>query len=59
MFQNAQEIHLIDSVWACLFYQLDAKYNILNKKPVNVYCMRGHAEMFLQPITLTNWNIIQ
>jgi hypothetical protein len=58
IFQNAQEIHLIDSIWACLFYQLDAKYNVLNKKPVNVYCMRGHAEMFLRPVTLTTWNII-
>lgn len=58
IFQNAHEIHLIDSIWACLFYQLDAKYNILNGKTVNVYCLRGHAELFLKPVILSNWNII-
>lgn len=56
--QNAEEIHLIDSIWGCLFYQLDAKYNILNNKTVNLYAMRGHANLFLQPVKLPNWNII-
>lgn len=56
--QNAKEIHLIDSVWGCLLYQLDAKYNILNGKEVNLYCKRGHHGLFLKPITLDNWKII-
>jgi hypothetical protein len=56
--ENAQEIHLVDSVWACLLYQLDCKYGTLNKKTVNVYCQRGHYAIFKNPITLPNWNLI-
>ena len=29
--ENAQEIHLLDSVWGTLIYQLDAKYNLFKK----------------------------
>jgi len=57
--QNASEIHLVDSIWGCLLYQLDAKYNILNGKEVNLYCKRGHDDLFTKPITLNNWKLIK
>jgi hypothetical protein len=57
IFQKAKEIHLVDSVWACLFYQLDAKYNILQDKIITVYCKRGHQNLFQYPIKLDNWII--
>jgi hypothetical protein len=60
--ENAQEIHVVDSVWACLIYQLDCRYGTLNntmdQKTVNVYCQRGHYEIFKNPVTLPNWNLI-
>jgi len=57
--QNAKEIHLVDSIWACLFYQLDAKYGILKDKTVNLYCKRGHENLFTNPVRLENWRIIK
>jgi hypothetical protein len=57
--QNAREIHLIDSIWGCLFYQLDAKYGILKNKEINLYCKRGHENLFLYPVTLDNWKMIK
>ena len=57
IFQKAKEIHLVDSVWACLFYQLDAKYNILQDKIITVYCKRGHQNLFQYPVKLDNWII--
>lgn len=57
IFQNAIEIHLVDSVWACLFYQIDAKYGILENKIINVYCKRGHQNLFQYPVKLNNWII--
>lgn len=59
VFQNAKEIHLVDSVWACLFYQLDAKYGILKNKTVNLYCKRNHENLFTNPVVLENWRIIK
>lgn len=55
---NAQEVHLIDSVWAALCYQMDAKYGIFDGKPINLYPKRGHHLMFTLPKRLKNWNII-
>ena len=57
--ENAEELHLIDSVWASLCYQLDAKYGLLSSKAVKLYNMRGQKEMFLNPVTLSNWEIIK
>lgn len=58
IFQNAKEIHLIDSIWAALYYQIDAKYNFFKNKEIFLYPLRGHAAMFTYPIKLKNWNII-
>lgn len=55
--EHAQEIHLIDSVWACLIYQLDARYNFLAGKPVHLYPLRGHTYLF-EP-KLENWIICE
>jgi hypothetical protein len=56
--ENAKEIHLVDSIWACLIYQLDAKYGLFKNKEINVYCKRGHQNLFLYPVNLKNWKII-
>jgi len=56
--ENADEIHLIDSVWAAVCYLLDAKYGILRHIPIYVYCLRGHQLMFTYPVKLPNWNLI-
>jgi len=55
--QNAKEIHFVDSIWGCAYYQLDAKYNILNGAPVIVYCDRGHENLFKFPVQLNNWTL--
>lgn len=57
IFQKADEIHLIDSIWACLYYQIDAKYKLFEDKTINIYAQRGHAYMFEYPIKLENWKI--
>jgi len=59
IFQKAKEIHLVDSIWGCLLYQLDAKYGILDGKEVNLYCKRGHENLFQFPIKLDNWKLIK
>lgn len=56
--QNAKEIHLIDSVWAAICYQLDAKYRLFENVPIYVYCFRDFYRMFTEPVRLSNWNII-
>lgn len=56
--QNAKEIHLIDSVWAALCYQIDAKYGLLSNKKITVHCQRNHHGLFLKPISLTNWKVV-
>lgn len=55
--ERAQEIHLIDSVWACLIYQFDARYNLLGGKSVHLYALRGHTYLF-EP-KLENWIICE
>ena len=57
IFQNAKEIHLIDSLWACIYYLIDSKYGIFKDKIINVYCYRGHDYMFLYPKQNKNWII--
>jgi hypothetical protein len=56
--ENAKELHLIDSSWACILYLMDAKYGIMKNKRVNLYAKRGYGEMFRSPKPLLNWNII-
>lgn len=53
--QNAKEIHLVDSVWACLLYQMDSKYGVFGDKIINVYCKRGHQNLLQCPKKLENW----
>jgi hypothetical protein len=53
--ENAQEIHLIDSVWGAFIYQLDARYRIFKNIPIHLYCLRGYEDMYKYPITLSNW----
>lgn len=57
--QNAKEVHFVDSIWGCAYYQLDAKCNIFDGKEVRVYCKRGHDNMFLYPKTLKNWKLMK
>lgn len=56
--ENAIEIHLLDSVWGALIYQLDAKYKLFKNKKIILYAKRGYHEMFSVPIKLDNWEII-
>lgn len=56
--QHAEEIHVIDSVWAGLCYLMDAKYGYFHQKPIYVYCYRDFHRMFTEPVTLPNWNIV-
>lgn len=53
--ENAQEIHLIDSVWSALIYQIDAKYRIFKEKPIYIYSLRGYDDMYQYPVALSNW----
>jgi len=55
---EAKEIHIIDSVWAAICYQMDSKYGTFNDKIINLYAKRGHVPMFTYPKLLKNWNII-
>ena len=56
--ENAVEIHLLDSVWGALIYQLDCKYKLFENKKIILYAKRGYHKMFLSPIKLDNWTII-
>jgi hypothetical protein len=56
--QHANSIHVIDSVWAAVCYMIDAKYGLLEKVPVYVYCHRNFQRMFTEPIHRPNWKII-
>lgn len=56
---NAEEIHLIDSIWGCLCYHLDCKYGLFKDKQIFLYPLRGHENMFLKPKKLNNWHIIK
>ena len=56
--ENSIEIHLIDSVWGAFIYLLDAKYNLFKNKNIYLYPLRGHTEMFIDPIKLKNWKIV-
>lgn len=56
--ENAKEIHLVDSIWAGICYQIDAKYGLFSHIPVFLYPKRGHSFMFEFPIKLQNWKIV-
>ena len=56
--ENANEIHLLDSMWGAFIYQLDAKYKLFRNKKIFLYAKRGYRKMFEEPIRLENWTII-
>lgn len=56
--EGAQEIHLLDSVWAALLYLLQGRYSICSDIPITVYCNRGYTSMFSEPRQYTNWRIV-
>jgi hypothetical protein len=56
--ENAKEIHLVDSIWAGICYQIDAKYGTFKNIPIYLYPKRGHSFMFEFPIKLENWTIL-
>jgi hypothetical protein len=56
--QNAKEIHLVDSIWAAICYQLDCKYKIFENKNIKIYCKRGHYSLFDSPVKLKNWDLL-
>lgn len=51
----AKEIHLLDSVWGCFVYLLDAKYGLFSGKTIHIHCKRGYVQMFNEPVKLENW----
>ena len=55
--EDAKEIHMIDSVWACFIYLIDCKYKLFHDKLIHVYCKRSYFEMFTSPIKLDHWII--
>lgn len=63
--ENAQELHLVDSIWALTCYLLDTKYSILKDKTVNLYVFKtrygGLIEKYenkeIHPVHPKNWII--
>lgn len=64
--QNAKEIHLLDSVWAAVCFQLDSKYSILRDKRIVVYPFNNRGGSFYDSnvhdretrvIDLKNWEV--
>ena len=49
LLEDAESIHLIDSVWASICYLLDARYKLFENKSITVYCKRGYTQMFTEP----------
>ncbi len=56
--ENAKEIHVIDSVWACFIYLIDCKYKLFHNKSIYVYCKRSYCDMFISPMKLDHWIIL-
>lgn len=57
--ENAIELHLMDSCWACFVYLLDTKYRLFKNKVISLYPQRNYIKMFQDPIRLDNWLFIQ
>lgn len=67
--ENAEEIHLIDSVWASVVYLLDAKYKLFHNKTIYLYPFSQdnrhggniwHKDQTrLEPYHLEHWKIIR
>ena len=53
---NSAEMHLIDSVWGALIFQLDAKYGLFGHIPIYLYPLRNHHNIFNNS-KLNNWTI--
>lgn len=49
LLENAKEIHCIDSVWGCLIYIIDMKYNLFNHINIYFHCVRGY-DFFFKPL---------
>ena len=56
--EDADELHLIDSVWAAICYLLDCRYGLFQNKKVVVYCKRDYYQMFSSPRKLKNWTLV-
>lgn len=56
--ENAQEIHLLDSVWATFIYLLNTKYELFKNIKIYAYCNRNYYDMYKKPIQLDNWTFI-
>lgn len=67
---NAKEIHVVDSFWASVCFNIDAKYGLFNDVPIYLYPFKHHNrwggilkdstyidEMNL-PVKLTNWEVV-
>jgi len=57
LIENAEEIHLIDSCWACFIYLLCAKNKNLYSKKIFIHCKREYQDMFNKPL-LDNLSLI-
>ncbi len=53
--EHANEIHVIDSVWAAILYLLQASYGICSDIPIFISCTRGYDSMFTSPVKHPNW----
>lgn len=47
--EHAQEIHLLDSVWASIVYLLHLRHGLFKSIPIHIYCLRGYTKMFEEP----------
>lgn len=56
--ENAQELHLLDSVWAALVYCLRGRYALFETKRIVIYAKRDHSSMFLEPKQFPNIEVI-
>jgi hypothetical protein len=53
--EHAKELHLLDSVWAAIVYQLAAKYGLFKDKKIVIYYRRNYTWMFNDPVALPNF----
>jgi hypothetical protein len=59
LLSKAQEMVLIDSLWASVCYHLDVKYRLFRHIPITVICLRGYKQMFTEPVELANWKFVE
>jgi hypothetical protein len=56
--EHAQELHLLDSVWAAIVYQLAAKYGLFKDSRIVIYCKRKYDWMFKEPVELPQFEFV-